>query len=445
MPPKRKRRRTKRESSPERSRIESLSHDGRGIARVDGKTVFVEGALPGEDVIFVRYRRRGSFDEGRMTQCLEASPDRVDPRCPSFGICGGCSLQHMAHEAQIRVKEQAMLENLKHFGRVEPEEILPPLTGPVWGYRRSARLGVRYVRKKGMVLVGFRERNSSFIADMEHCDILDSSVGGLLMELRALVGGMNAFMAVPQIEVSVGDEAGALIFRHLQPLEPEEEEMLGAFSEKCGLKVYLQSGGPDTVRPLCGEWGETLVYRVDHGRCGIFFRPGDFIQVNGGLNRQMVLQAMRMLDPGPGEHVLDLFCGLGNFSLPAARRAETLTGVEGSASMVDRALKNAWVNGVDNAVFYTSDLNADFQSASWSDRRYHKILLDPPRSGALEIVRQMPVFRAARIVYVSCNPATLARDAGELVHNGGYRFTYAGIMDMFPHTAHVEAMAVFDR
>ncbi|MGQ9812038.1 MAG: 23S rRNA (uracil(1939)-C(5))-methyltransferase RlmD [Dissulfurimicrobium sp.] len=424
--------------------IESLSHDGRGIARVDGKIVFIEGALPSERVRFKYKKRRASFNEAQTVEVLSPSPERTEPLCPHFGVCGGCSLQHMAHGMQIRIKEQALLEHLRHFGKIEPANVLPPLIGPLWGYRRSARIGVKYVEKKAKVLVGFREKQSGFIADIDSCAVLDSRVGGLISELKVLISGLKAFRTIPQIEVSAGDETAALIFRNLQGLADEDLEALKAFGDMHGIHIYLQPGGPETIVSLWPETQKGLSYRLPEFDIEISFRPGDFIQINGALNRSMVSEAVKSLALTPGDAVLDLFCGLGNFSLPIARVAASVTGVEGSAAMSLRAIANAGLNGIKNAAFYTADLASDFSNAPWADKRPDKVLLDPPRSGAINVVRHLTEIRPERIVYVSCNPATLARDIGVLIHTGGYRLKSVRVIDMFPHTSHVEVMAVLE-
>jgi 23S rRNA (uracil1939-C5)-methyltransferase len=424
--------------------IESLSHDGRGIARVDGKIVFIEGALPSERVRFRYKKRRAGFDDAQTVEVLSPSPERAEPLCPHFGVCGGCSLQHMAPGMQIRIKEQALLEHMRHFGKIEPDKVLPPLTGPLWSYRRSARIGVKYVEKKAKVLVGFREKQSGFIADIDSCAVLDSRAGGLISGLKTLMSGLKAFRTIPQIEVSAGDETAALIFRNLQRLSDEDLEALKAFGDMHGIHIYLQPGGPETIASLWPDTQEGLSYRLPEFDMEISFRPGDFIQINGALNRTMVSEAVKSLALTPGDTVLDLFCGLGNFSLPIARIAASVTGVEGSAAMALRAGTNAGLNGIKNAAFYATDLASDFSNAPWADKRPDKVLLDPPRSGANDAVRHLAGIRPGRIVYVSCNPATLARDTGVLVHTGGYRLKSIRVMDMFPHTSHVEAMAVLE-
>ncbi len=424
--------------------VESLSHEGRGVAHVDGKVVFIDGALAGERVRFRYTAHQRRFDEGATVEVLEPSPLRVEPRCPHFEICGGCSLQHMAPQAQVELKQATLLEQFAHMGEgLAPREIAPPITCEPWGYRRKARLGAKYVTKKEAVLVGFREKRSSFIADITRCDVLHPSVGERITALRELIGSMEARQRLPQIEVAVGEEGTALVFRHLDPLSEEDRRRLTEFGQRHDFQIHLQPKGPDTVHAL---WpGEaSLHYLLPEFELEMGFRPGDFTQVNDEINRKMIHQALEWLDPQPGERVLDLFCGLGNFTLPLARRAGHVVGVEGEAALVERGRENAVRNGIGNVEFHGADLTQPPESHPWYGEGFDKILLDPPRSGAAGIVDHLHRFGAGRIVYVSCNPATLARDAAVLVANG-YRLEKAGIMDMFPHTAHVESMALFER
>jgi 23S rRNA (uracil1939-C5)-methyltransferase len=430
-------------AEPQAARIDSLTHEGRGVARVQGKAVFIDGALPGEEVLFRLTRRHGRFDEGAVTEVLTASPERVPPGCPCFSVCGGCSLQHVAVEGQLAHKQRVMLEQLAHIGKVRPETVLPPVTGSPWGYRRRARLGVKYVSKKGAVLVGFREKASGLLADLLRCDTLHPAVGLLLPELRALVERLSVFHAIPQIEVAVGDDAAALVFRHLQPLSADDIQILRELAQTRSLQIYLQPQGPESVTPLWPQPAR-LSYRLADYGVELFFHPTDFVQVNAEVNRKMVKLALQLLDLSPGDRVLDLFCGLGNFTLPMARQAAYIVGVEGDAKLVLQARANGIHNGIANVEFHAADLlNAEPLDAAWLRAGFSKVLLDPPRAGAETVVRQFKRTGAQRIVYVSCNPATLARDAGELVHGQGYHLAAAGIMDMFPHTAHVETIALF--
>jgi 23S rRNA (uracil1939-C5)-methyltransferase len=425
--------------------IESLTHDGKGVAHLEGKATFIHGSLPGERVRFLYTGRWRKYDEGRVVEVLEPSPERVQPRCPQFGICGGCSLQHQAHGAQIEAKQQAMLDALKHIGRVAPEQVLPPLIGAsVWGYRRKARLGVRHVPKKGGALVGFRERGSSKVADISCCHVLHPRVGELLPRLRALIDALSIPNQVPQIEMAMGDETCVLIFRVLEPLSDEDLQLLNAFGPENRVAVYLQEGGPETVKPLDGV-GVELTYELPEYDLTLHFLPSDFTQVNSDINRQMVHRAVQMLALQPQDRVLDLFCGLGNFTLPLARQAGSVTGVEGEAGLVSRARENARRNALTNVSFYTANLYEPLEQEPWLNQRFNKVLLDPPRSGAQEVLAHLPRLGVERIVYVSCYPGTLARDAGILVNEQGYRLLSAGVMDMFPHTAHVESIALFEK
>lgn len=423
--------------------IESLAHDGRGVTHVGGKAVFIEGGLPGEEVGFEYLATHRSFDEGRVTDIHRPSADRVTPRCPHFGVCGGCSLQHMAPGAQIHAKQQVLLDNLQRIGGVEPEEILPPLTGPVWGYRGKARLGVKHVIKKGRVVVGFRERAKPYVADLSRCEVLHPSVGEHIGTLAALVGSLDARARIPQVEVAVGDAATAMVFRHLDPLGAADRDRLVAFAADQGVHVYLQPAGPDSVHALAPA-DSVLSYRLPAQDVELRFLPNDFTQVNSDINRRMVARVLEMLEPERSDTVLDLFCGLGNFTLPLARLAGTVTGVEGEAGLVQRARDNARHNGLDNTSFHVADLATDQRQAAWAGAGYNKMLLDPPRSGAAEVLQVVGNIHPRRLVYVSCHPGSLARDAGTLVRDYGYRLRSAGVMDMFPHTAHVESIALFE-
>ncbi|MEO5702415.1 MAG: 23S rRNA (uracil(1939)-C(5))-methyltransferase RlmD [Gammaproteobacteria bacterium] len=423
--------------------IESMSHDGRGVARINGKAIFVQGALPGEEVLFQYDTQRKNFDEGHVADILKPAPARVTPRCRHFTVCGGCSLQHMASDAQLEAKQQVLLDNLKHIGKLQPRTILPALRGPAWGYRRKARLGAKYVVKKEAMLVGFRERGSSLLADLTQCEVLHPSVGSLLPELRALLAGLDGYDRIPQIEVAVGDAATALVFRHLDELSDADQTALSVFGKAHDLQIYVQAAGPDSVSLLWPQQA-TLSYRLPRYDLELFFAPTDFTQVNAEMNVQMIDRVVELLDLQTTDRVLDLFCGLGNFTLPLARRAGRVIGVEGDAKLVQRARDNALHNSVSNGEFYTADLAKEIADAPWVTQCFDKILLDPPRTGALDLIKQLPRLGASRIVYVSCNPSTLARDAHELVQLG-YELVSAGVMDMFPHTTHVESIALFER
>lgn len=424
--------------------IDSLSHDGRGLAQREGKRVFIEGALAQEKVLAEVRGKRSRYEEAKTLEVLEASPLRVQPACAQAQICGGCSLQHLASSAQLELKQSVLMEQLQHFGGLQPEQILEPTIGSFYHYRRKARLGVRYVHKRERVLVGFREKGNSFIADIDECHILDARIGGKISDLEELIGSLDAYNSIPQIEVALGDDQVALVFRHLQPLSAKDLEALIQFGQEHEIEVYLQPAGVDSVHKIWPEGvDDRLCYRLQDYQLEMRFHPMDFTQVNDGINRQMVSRAVTFLDPQPDDRILDLFCGLGNFTLPLARSGAAVVGVEGSDAMVRRGNENARHNGLTNVEFYAADLSEELTGQPWAKQGFDKILIDPPRSGALEIVQSMAQWRPSRIVYVSCNPATLARDAGEL-NKQGYRLAAAGILDMFPHTAHVESLAVFE-
>jgi len=422
--------------------IENLSHEGRGVGRINGKTVFVSGALPGESVIARTIRRRASFDEAIVVEVLEPSPDRVEPKCPHAGICGGCSLQHLAAERQIEHKQSVLFEMLEHHAGIAPRERLAALRGPEWGYRRKARLGVKHVPKKGGALVGFREKAAPYIADIEACEVLHPSVGGRLLELRALIDSLSIPDRIPQIEVAIGDTTVALVLRHLAPLSEADRAVLTDFQRRTGIGIYLQPGAEDTVHALDPETVR-LSYCVD--QITVQFSPTDFTQVNGEINRAMIDVVLERLKVNSDDRVLDLFCGLGNFSLPLARRAGSVVGIEGSADLISRARENAALNNIDKCTFVRADL-ADVNDISRIDMNgITKVLLDPPRTGADMIVRELDLKAVDRVVYVSCNPVTLARDAKGIVERHGFELVGAGVMDMFPHTSHVESIAIFEK
>jgi 23S rRNA (uracil1939-C5)-methyltransferase len=439
-------RRSRKKRLPEgefNATIESLSHDGRGVAHIDGKTVFIHGALPGERVLFNYSYVSKKHDEGVVTQVPEPSDDRVEPVCERFGICGGCSLQHLRSEKQVAYKQQALIDALQRIGKVTPGSIEPPLTSASVGYRRKARLGVKYVAAKQKVLIGFRERGSSFITDIDHCPVLHPAVGENLRPLGELIESLSIRERIPQIEMAVGDDGVILIFRCLDPLPDEEAAGLIELCNRYHWTAYIQEGGPDSVRPLSEP--EQLWYELPEEQLRFAFLPNDFTQVNAEINRKMIAQAMAWLEPGEDEAVLDLFCGLGNFTLPLARHARHVTGVEGDRALVDRARENAERNGIGNVDFHVANLYDSVEHAAWARNKYDAVLLDPPRSGALEMMPLVAATGARRVLYVSCYPGTLARDAAELVNTHGYRLIKAGVMDMFPHTAHVESMALFEK
>lgn len=424
--------------------IDGLSHDGRGVGRRDGKAVFVTGALAGETVRAEQTGRNRHYDEARTLEVLHASPDRIEPRCPHFGTCAGCVLQHLGQARQIEAKERAMLDNLQRIGHVAAQRTLPPLTDAAWGYRRKGRFSVRYVEKKGKVLVGFRETDPRYVADLSVCYTVVPEVGLRIRDIAALVDSLDGKRTLPQIEFIAGDDAVALVFRHLEPLSADDLGRLVDFAKATGLAVFLQPGGVDTVHAL---WPEQvpLAFSIQGHGLTLAFRPLDFIQVNAGINGKMIDSALELLDPQPGDRVLDLFCGLGNFTLPLARRAGQVVGVEGDAGLVARARDNATRNGLGNVQFHAADLFKDLSDEPWMKAGFDKLLLDPPRAGAAEVLAQMPLEGIHRIVYVSCHPASLARDAGFLVRERGYTLKAVGAMDMFPQTAHVESIALFEK
>ncbi|MDR6842227.1 23S rRNA (uracil(1939)-C(5))-methyltransferase RlmD [Pseudoxanthomonas sacheonensis] len=436
------------DKTPFEVQIVDHSHDGRGVARRDGKTMFVSGALPGERVMVEQTAKNRHFDEGRMVEVLQASPDRVAPRCEHFGTCSGCVLQHLAEDKQILLKQRVLLENLERIGHVTPQTVLPALTGDSWGYRRKGRFSVRRVNKKDKTLVGFRETDPRFVADLRICHTVIPQIGERIEALALLVESLDARNDIPQIEFIAGDIAPdgsgvALVFRHLNPLNEADREKLIAFAQQHDFAFYLQSGGIDTVVPL---WpgAPKLTFALPQWEVELAFRPLDFIQVNATLNQKMIARTFELLDPQPQDRILDLFCGLGNFTLPMARLVGEVVGVEGEAGLVARARENAECNGLANAHFHAADLTEDQRGTPWMRQGFNKLLLDPPRSGADEVLKQLPLKNIDRIVYVSCHPASLARDAGFLVKERGYKLKAAGVMDMFPHTGHVESIALFE-
>jgi 23S rRNA (uracil1939-C5)-methyltransferase len=437
--------------------VESLDLDAQGVAHnLEGKVVFIEDALPGEQVQVNVNRRKNNWEQATMTALRHESSQRVRPRCPHFGTCGGCKMQHFHIGAQVATKQRALEDALWHLGKVKAERMLRPIEGPAWGYRYRARLSVRYVAKKDKVLVGFHERKSSFVADMESCAVLPPHVSALLMPLRVLVAGMDQRDRLPQIELAVGDDVTALVLRHLEPLTDGDLARLRAFGAEHGVQWWLQPKGPDTVRRL-DDGGPELAYALPEFGITMPFKPTDFTQVNPHINRVLVTRALRLLDAHADERVIDWFCGLGNFTLPIARGAREVLGIEGSETLVQRSRENALVNGLAGTTSFAArnlfELTpADLAAYGTAD----KWLVDPPREGAFALAKALADLHAEpalapgytpprRIVYVSCNPATLARDAGLLVHQAGYRCALAGAVNMFPHTAHVESMAVFER
>lgn len=427
------------------AQIESLTLEGRGVCHINGKATFIGRALPGESVRFVYTNRKKHFDEGDTVAVEIASPDRITPPCPHIDQCGGCSMQHLTGEKQLAAKQQALLDNLERIGKVMPETILPPLSGAIWGYRRKARLGVKHVPKKERVLVGFRERHTHFLANLDTCAVLDPRVGERLIDIGTMIYSLDARERIPQIEVACGDEHVALVFRHLDPLSPADKEKLRIFGTQEGFDIYLQPGNTDSVHPLDKTLITPLTYRHPTFDVAIEFKPLDFIQINAEINRAMVIQALEWLDVQPGDHVLDLFAGLGNFTLPLARQAAHVTAVELDEAMVQRGAQSAADNGITNTEHVVGNLFEPDQTHPWMQRTYDRVLLDPPRAGAEAMMPEIARFAPKRIVYVSCHPGTLARDAHILVHQHGYRLLASGVMNMFPHTGHIESMAVFER
>ncbi len=425
--------------------IESLSHEGRGVAHIEGKTIFIENALPGEQVEFKYVSKRAKFDQGVAENIITANEQRIEPECQYFGYCGGCSLQHMTPDAQLAHKQSVLLEQFTHLGNVEPESVLPPLEGPSFGYRHKARLAAKHVIKKEKVLVGFREKRSPFVADITECKVLHPDVGLKFTALQQLIESLSIYNQIPQIEAAVSDNGTALVFRHLADFTDEDIAKLNAFEDEHQLKLYLQPGGYDSVERLNKSDTDELFYKLDDHDITIYFKPVDFTQINVEINQKMLNLAIELLEPNKDENILDLFCGVGNFTLPLALKAKTVVGIEGDTGLVERAKINASKNNIENVEFYAADLAELDKSKKFMKGTYDKILLDPARTGAKEIIEALNIKNVKRIVYVSCNPATLARDAGILVNEKGFKLTKAGVMDMFPHTTHVESIAVFEK
>lgn len=423
--------------------VAALNHDGEGVVRAT-KTVFVPGVLPGETIRFQRQRKHRQHDEATLIEVVTPSADRVQPQCAHFGVCGGCALQHIAPAAQLAAKQQELVDNLQRIAKVSPESWLAPIEGPVWRYRRRARLGAKYVPKRGRVLVGFRERAKPYIAALDRCEVLAAPLDGLITPLSDLLTGMAAKQTIPQIEAAVTPEATLLVFRHLEPLSESDRAALREFEQAHGVRIYLQSGGVDTIVPLVGT-ATSLRYSLPNEGLTFEFQPTDFVQINAAINEKLVTRAVDLLQVGADDRVLDLFCGLGNFTLALARKAATVVGVEGDAGLVSRARRNADLNGLTNASFQVANLFEADAGQSAFEGGYTRVLLDPPRAGALEVLPRVAATGAQRIVYVSCHPGTLARDVGMLCHELGYRLVSAGVIDMFPHTNHVESMAVLER
>jgi 23S rRNA (uracil1939-C5)-methyltransferase len=422
--------------------VDGLTHEGEGVVH-GGKTAFVAGALPGERIRFERVRRRKHHDEARLIEILEPAADRVRPRCAHFGVCGGCALQHLRAARQLEAKQAELRDGLERIARVSPQAWLEPLGGPEWGYRRRARLGARYVHKKGRVVVGFRERAAPYVTATERCEVLAPPAGALIGALGSLLDGLAVRERVPQIEVAVGDEAAALVMRVLETPPPADLERLRDFERAHGLTVYLQPAGLQSVAPLSPAPVTPLSYALPEFDVRIEFAPTDFIQVNGPMNRMLVARAVSLLELTADARVLDLYCGLGNFTLPIARRAARVLGIEGDPALIERARHNARLNALDNAAFEAADLaSADVDARPSLSGDFTHVLLDPPRAGAREVLRTIARIHPRRVLYISCHPGSLARDVGTLVHEHGFALLSAGVVDMFPHTTHVESLAL---
>lgn len=424
--------------------IHSLSHDSRGVAHVDNKVVFIDGALPEESVRFIYTRKKRDFAEGKLSEVLVASPKRIEPKCCYFGYCGGCSLQHISADDQIRQKQQILIDQLQRIGSVQPDRILSPLTGQEWGYRSKARLTVRDVPGKGRVLVGFREKGTRYVADMLSCEVLDPAVANQLELLSELIGTISIRSKIPQIEVAVGENHTALVFRILEDLNYQDRQKLAGYGQQQQIEIYVQRHGPSHIELVRGS-GELLKYCLPEFDITFWFQPVEFTQVNLEINRKMISRVVELMQPEQDDAILDLFCGIGNLTLPIARHAGSVIGVEGAETSVERADYNATYNQIGNVEFYRADLIRDLDKHQWAHQKYTKLLLDPSRAGALEVLSWIPLWDPGRIVYVSCNPATLARDAGIIVGEYHYKLLSAGVMDMFPQTTHVESIAVFEK
>lgn len=424
--------------------ISHLSHDGRGIAYINNKITFIKNALPQEKVLFRYIKQRSRFDEGVAIGILEPSPVRVTPRCPHFGMCGGCQLQHLSPAAQRQHKHDVLLEQLKHAG-ITPENILAPKYAHPWGYRRKARLGVKYMAKKNKVLVGFREENTRYLADLNQCEVLDPSIGHALQPLSKLLFTLEAREHIPQIEIAIGNEKNrALIVRHMVTLNTNDLEQLINFCEQHQYQLFLQAGGPETVQRIFPVNAPELSYQLAKQQLTFEFKPTQFIQVNAPINEILVETALELLDVQPTDRVLDLFCGIGNFTLPIAQRAQQVVGVEGATDATNQAMHNAKLNKLSNVEFHVANLFDSIANAPWAHGKFDKILLDPPRAGAQTLMRELARFNAKNIVYISCNLMTLIRDLKELTQNG-YTLTSIGIADMFTHTEHAEVIALCKR
>ena len=440
-----KRSRRKRKAVPTAlctATITGLSHEGRGITHIDGKATFLFGGLRDETVRFQYKQCRSQMNEGDVVEVITPSPDRVTPRCQHFGVCGGCRLQHMSSEAQRRFKQDMLMEHFQHQAQCEPQEILIPLFDENYGYRRRARLSVKFVAKKNAVLVGFRERNSNFVADIHQCETLHPSIGKKIKLIAECIEQLTVKSDIPQIEVAIGDNATAIVVRHMVPLLTLDSEKLIALARENNWHLYYQPGDYQTIHPVFPENPESLFYEIPDEPLKIVFEPAHFTQINQAVNLKMMARVMELLDLKSTDHVLDLFCGIGNFSLPISKHVHHVTGIEGAENSIIQAQKNAALNHIQNTTFYTQDLTQDCRELAWAKKKYDKVLFDPPRAGAKEIIPLLSVWKPSHIVYVSCNPITLARDTKDLLQLG-YQLKKSGVMDMFPHTDHIEAIALF--
>ncbi|WP_348944328.1 23S rRNA (uracil(1939)-C(5))-methyltransferase RlmD [Chitinibacter sp. FCG-7] len=429
------------------AQIESLSHEGHGIAHVDGKTIFIDGALPFETVTYSSFRKKPNFENAQAISVHNDSFMRVKPKCPHYGVCGGCSLQHMEFGAQVAAKQRVLEDNLERIGHVKAQSILPAIYGPAWGYRHRARLSAKNVAKKGTVLVGFHEKRSSFIADMRECHVLVPHVSAQLPALRELVKSLSIFDRMPQIELAVGANITVLVFRNMEDINDADFALFKTYADEWKVQIWLQPKGPDSAYPLYPLDAPQLSYLMPEFNIEMPFKPTEFTQVNHGINRVMVERAIKMLDPQPGERIADMFCGLGNFTLPIARSGAQVLGMEGSQQLVERAFESAKHNGLDHLTDFTM-ANLFDMNPEWLEKLGHfdKMLIDPPRDGAISLCNAISAENGPkRIVYVSCSPSTLARDADILVNVKGYTLKSAGIINMFPHTAHVESIAWFEK
>lgn len=426
--------------------IEELSHDGRGIGRIDGKTIFIEGALPNERVSAEIFKKHSRYEEGKVTAIIEPAPIRIEPKCPHFQYCGGCVLQHINHDAQIHHKTKVLKDHLEHFGQIEPKTWLPPVTGQIWNYRHKARLTAKFVTKKNSVLVGFREKNSHLVADIEQCPILAKPVDSLITKLKILLNQFSIKSHIPQIEIAIGDNVIAFVIRILQKLSDADEFLLKNFAEQEKIVIHLQPGGYDTVYQFWPEHPATdLTFSVPRLNLTYAFKPIQFSQVNPEINTKMIELVLQKLNPLETDNILDLFCGFGNFTLAIAKMSLKVCGIEGNANAIEQARFNAQLNQLTHCQFEVANLEQDFEHMSWAKPSYDKILIDPPRSGAEKIMHWLLHKKPKLIIYISCNPATLARDLKILTQNSDYLLEEAGILDMFPHTKHVESIAVLKR